>query len=231
MRMVTFNIHHGTVGTKGPVDPDQLGEVCASFDADVLALQEVDVGTIRVRGRDLAAIVAERCGMDHVFGSSQRMLGGRYGNVLAVRGLVLERAVTRLPKVPRTRFWQEQRTVTEVRTNLDGTEIWLAATHLAVKAWNNGPQLKFLLDHLQHRPGLRVLLGDLNMAAEAVAPHAREHGLSLVDHRATFPARSPRLSIDHCLVSQGITATNIEVRSTAMSDHAALIVDVAIAAR
>ena len=88
MRVVSFNIHHGTVGRRGPVDPEQLGAVCASFDADVIALQEVDRDTYRTRRADLAAVAAGACGMAHVFGSSRWYPGGRYGTALLARGTI-----------------------------------------------------------------------------------------------------------------------------------------------
>lgn len=230
MRVVSFNIHHGTVGRRGPVDPEQLGEVCAAFEADVIALQEVDQGTLRVKGRDLAAIAAGACGMDHAFGTSQRLYGGRYGNAVLVRGEIASTAVTRLPKVPRTRFWQEQRTVLEVAARLDGTDLWIACTHLAVKQWNNGPQLEVLLQRFADRPAPKVLVGDLNRPPGAVRPQAEDAGLRFVEHGPTYPASGPNRTIDHALVSPDIEVLAAEVRSTPMSDHAALVVDLAIPA-
>jgi endonuclease/exonuclease/phosphatase family metal-dependent hydrolase len=226
VRLVSFNIHHGTVAKKGPVDPEQLGEVCASFDADVLCLQEVDQGTVRVRGRDLAAIVAAACGMDHVFGTSQRHLGGRYGNAVLVRGEIAGSTVTRLPKVPRSRFWQEQRTVLEVDARLTEGPLHVAATHLAVKQWNNGPQLEFLLQRMRDRPRPLAVLGDLNRRRPAVEGLAEDHGLTTVGHGPTYPAWEPRTDIDHVLLSADLRSVGVEVRPTPMSDHAALLVDV-----
>lgn len=227
MRLVTFNIHHGTVAKKGPVDPEQLGEVCAGFDADVLCLQEVDQGTIRVRGRDLAAIAAAACDMDHVFGTSQRLLGGRYGNAVLVRGEIVGTTITRLPKVPSSRFWQEQRTMLEVDASLADGPLHVAATHLAVKQWNNGPQLEFLLRRLRERPRPLALLGDLNRRRAAVAPLADDAGLHAVEHGPTYPAWAPRTDIDHVVLSGDLSVVRAEVRPTPMSDHAALVVDVA----
>ncbi|WP_426570652.1 endonuclease/exonuclease/phosphatase family protein [Aquihabitans sp. McL0605] len=227
MRVVSFNIHHGTVGRKGPVDPERLGAVCAAFDADVIALQEVDEGTVRAKGRDLAAAAAEAAGMEHVFGSSQRLLGGRYGNALLVRGEIHETAVTRLPKVPRTRFWQEQRTVLEARVTAAQTELWVASTHLAVKAWNNEPQLDFLLEHVRSRPAPLLVLGDFNREGSAITPHLPD-GLRLAAHGPTFPVHEPRRMIDHLIHSSVVTVRKAEVRSTEMSDHAALVIDLAV---
>jgi endonuclease/exonuclease/phosphatase family metal-dependent hydrolase len=225
MRLVSFNIHHGTVGRRGPVDPDQLGEVCNRFEADVIALQEVDVGTRRVGGVDLAAVVAAACGMDHRFGASRRLPGGSYGNAVLVRGEIRGSTLTRLPKVPRTRFWQEQRTLLLVDALVDGSPLTVGCTHLAVKQWNNGPQLDFLLGRLAEVPRPLVVLGDFNRRRGGVADAAREVGLHAVEHGPTYPAGSPRTDIDHVLVSPQFRARDASVVSTTMSDHGALVVD------
>jgi endonuclease/exonuclease/phosphatase family metal-dependent hydrolase len=225
VRFVSFNIHHGTVGRRGPVDPEQLGSVCAGFDADVLCLQEVDQGTVRVRGVDLAARVADACAMEHTFGTSQRLLGGRYGNAVLVRGEIRSSSVTRLPKVPRHRFWQEQRTLLGVDAVVDGHRLWVGCTHLAVKQWNNGPQLESLVAQVASIAEPKVVLGDLNRPLGAVAPLVGAGGLRAVDAGPTYPADAPRRAIDHVLVGAGWQVLGSEVRSTAMSDHAALIVD------
>ncbi|MFN8017387.1 MAG: endonuclease/exonuclease/phosphatase family protein [Acidimicrobiales bacterium] len=230
MRVVTFNIHHGTVDRRGPVDPRRLGEACASLEADVLFLQEVDVGTVRVRGADLAAAVAERTGMAHVFGASRWLPGGRYGNAVLVRGDVVEHRVVPLPLAPWWRLWQEPRTALEVRARVRGVDVRLACTHLAVPERTNGPQLAALLDHVEGRAGPLVLGGDLNRRAEDVRPLVEAHGLALVDHGPTFPASAPRVAIDHIAVSTDVRVVAAEVRQTEMSDHAALVVDLEIRA-
>jgi endonuclease/exonuclease/phosphatase family metal-dependent hydrolase len=226
MRLVSFNIHHGTVGRRGPVDPDQLGEVCRAFAADVIALQEVDQGTRRVRGVDLAAVVARACGMDHRFGASRRLPGGSYGNAVAVRGEIRATSLTRLPRVPRTRFWQEQRTLLVVDAVVGGGPLTVGCTHLAVKTWNNGPQLEFLLQRSLGAARPLALLGDFNRRRPAVAPAAAEVGLHAVEHGPTYPASSPRTDIDHVLLSPELRAVAVSVHPTTMSDHCALVVDV-----
>ena len=225
MRVVTFNIHHGTVGGKGPVDADRLGEVCAGFDADVLALQEVDMATLRVGGVDLAARVAQACGMNHVFGASRRLPGGFYGNALLVRGAVEGWRVAPLRRSPRWKRWQERRTVLLASVAVDGLALSVAATHLAVPQWVNGPQLERLLELVADRPRPLVVLGDLNRFPSTVAPTARAAGLEYVPHGPTCPVPGRRLVIDHVLVSPDLTVREVEVRSTPMSDHAALLVD------
>ncbi len=230
MRLVTFNIHHGTVGRNGPVDAHRLGQVCAGFDADVIALQEVDVGTFRTGRVDLVAEVARACGTEHVFGRSRRLPGGWYGNALLVRGLIQNWSVSSLPRVPRRRWSQERRTLLRAQIKVDQVVLTAAVTHLAVPPRVNGPQLDRALALVATAPQPSVLLGDLNRGADAVAPAARAGGLVLVGHGPTFPAGVPKSSIDHVLVSPDLVVGATEVRSTEMSDHAALIVEVDLAA-
>lgn len=223
--MATFNIHHGTVGKNGPVDAARLGDVCASFDADVLALQEVDQGTIRTRNVDLAAEVARRCAMASVFGASRRFPGGWYGNALLVRGAVESWSVARLPRVPRWHWWQEPRTLLQASVRLTGGPLSVAVTHLAVPQVVNGPQLDRVLALVDARPQPLVVLGDLNRFPSTVEPAARAAGLFYVAHGPTCPVPRRRLVIDHVLVSPDVGVAGVEVRSTEMSDHAALLVD------
>ena len=226
MRVVTFNIHHGTVGKEGRVDPEQLGATCAAFEADLIALQEVDLHTYRTGRADLAGVVAAACGMEHAFGPSRRFPGGWYGNALLVRGAIASWSVEPLPRVPRGRWWQERRTVLEAVVEVRGTTLSVSATHLAVPRAVSTVQLHRLLDRARTRPP-GLVLGDLNLRPSVVGPVARAAGFELVTHDPTSPATDPLVSIDHVLVSPGLVATNPAVVVTAMSDHAALLVEVA----
>lgn len=225
MRAVTFNIHHGTVGRRGPVRPDRLGDVCASFDADVLVLEEVDVGTLRARRTDLARVVSDATGMAYAFGPSRRFLGGWYGNAVFVRGDLRRWEVTPLPRVPWWRRSQERRTFLAVDATVDGRDVHVVGTHLAVPQKVNGRQLETLLRRATDRDGPVLVLGDLNRRTHKVSPHAAAVGLRTVAHGGTIPVGRPERPIDHVLHSAHLRVRNTEVRSTEMSDHCALLVD------
>ncbi len=227
MRVVSFNIHHGTVGRRGPVDPEQLGEVCRSFDADVICLQEVDRDTYRTGRADLAATAAGACAMTHVFGASRWYPGGRYGNAILARGTITAAVTTPLPKVPAQRFWRERRTALEASVAIDGRTLWVVCTHLSVPKDQNAVQLDWLLRHLDGRPHPQVVVGDLNRPKGLVGPEAAAGGLVAATHGPTFPVSRPRRTIDHVLVSPDLEVVATAVRPTSMSDHAALVVDLA----
>ena len=226
MRLVTFNIHHGTIGRRGPVDARRLAETCRDFEADVLALEEVDRGTDRADRADLAAVVAGACGFDHVFGASHRIPGGTYGNALLVRGRIEASFVKRLPRRPFWRIAQERRTALVAQAVVDDRHLSLVATHLAVPEEINTAQLDRVLKLAQRRTAPTVVLGDFNHELVRVAPRAEAAGFTCVDHGPTIPVDRPRNSIDHVLLSPGFVVRSVEVRPTEMSDHCALIVDV-----
>lgn len=226
MRLATFNIHHGTVGKKGPVDSRRLGQVCADLHADVLGLQEVDHRTYRGRRVDLAGAVAEACGMTAVYGRSRWFPGGSTGNALLVRGDIEQWSVTELSSGPPWRVWRERRTVLQAAVRVGGHALSVAVTHLAVQQAVSAPQLDDVLRIAAHRPRPLVVMGDLNRFPSTVRPAAERAGLTYVAHASTCLV--PPLVIDHVLVSPDLVVQRVEVRPTAMSDHAALLVDVEV---
>jgi len=62
VRLASFNVLHGRSLADGSTDVDRLAEACASLDADVLALQEIDRNQARSGQVDQTAAVAARMG-------------------------------------------------------------------------------------------------------------------------------------------------------------------------
>jgi endonuclease/exonuclease/phosphatase family metal-dependent hydrolase len=65
LRLASFNVLHGRSLADGQVSTQRLVEACASLDADVLALQEIDRNQARSGGVDQTAAVAEATGAGH----------------------------------------------------------------------------------------------------------------------------------------------------------------------
>ena len=74
MRLATFNILHGRSLDDGEVSIDRLHDVVARLDADVLAIQEVDVDQPRSALADLTAVAAQAMGA-----VSHRFVAALYG--------------------------------------------------------------------------------------------------------------------------------------------------------
>lgn len=223
MRVVTFNILHGQRAADGVVDVPLLGEVCASFGADVLALQEVDVGVPRSGLVDEAAAVAKACGMRHVFGKAARVGGiGAYGNAVLVRGAIARSRLVALPRTAGRRA--EPRAVIVAETSLGVTVV---ATHLSIHRPEVFDQLEAVCGLVREVEGPVVVLGDFNLEPDEVVGPLEAAGLTVAASGPTFPATSPRIRIDYVAAGGGLApAGPAAVVETSSSDHRALIAEV-----
>jgi endonuclease/exonuclease/phosphatase family metal-dependent hydrolase len=218
VRIATFNIRHGR-RVHGRVDIGRTARVAAACEADVLALQEVDVRTVRAGFADQAERIAREMGATFVFGTTMRRNTGWYGNALVVRGDIPDSLSIELPRRSR-----EPRGAIVASVHVRGAALAVAATHLSTHRDEAVEQLEFLVGQLVERPAPRVLLGDLNLHPDVVRPIVEAHGLALVEHEPTFSNERPGSTIDH-VASTGVDVVACEVRATASSDHRALLVD------
>ncbi len=208
LRVATFNIQHGR-GGDGRVDLARLGHACAALNADVLGLQEVDVGLARSHGADLVAVIAEATGLYGVFGPAVSVDGGQYGNALLARELPIDVECIPLPG----RGGREPRAGLLARVG----EVSFAVTHLSVGADQHAGQLAAAAAALTGRPGPHVLLGDLNHDR----PHLASFALAVAG--PTWPVRRPQRRIDHVAVA-GLDVESAETVALPVSDHRALVV-------
>jgi endonuclease/exonuclease/phosphatase family metal-dependent hydrolase len=163
-----------------------------------------------------------------------------YGIGLASRWPVRSWHVLRLPAsrlrspvvLPGTRtrlllLDDEPRVVLAAVVDSQGGPMTVATTHLSfVPGWNVR-QLRRALAGLAHLPAPRVLLGDLNMPAWAVAAASRWRMLARV---ATYPTQAPRIQFDHALADPAGGLPRVvgaEAPPMPLSDHRALVVTVA----
>ncbi|MDQ3107098.1 MAG: endonuclease/exonuclease/phosphatase family protein [Actinomycetota bacterium] len=229
IRVATFNILHGRrAGAGGAVDLDLLGHSAASLRADVLALQEVDVGVPRSGRADQAAAVGRATGLRATFAKATRVGGiGKYGNALLVDGRTEDVEVLGLPRTVRS---HEARVALLATVRLDGAgPFTMAATHLSIHRPEVHAQLQAVVAALVARPGPHVLVGDLNLGSDEVATVVEAAGLRLAPADApTFPNPDPTARIDHVAVSPDLQIAGVEVVATASSDHCALIVDLEV---
>ena len=191
MRMATFNILHGHSVRDDVIELDRLVASVRELDADVLALQEVDLDQPRSGKADLTAVAAEAMGaVSHRFvaaisgtpGATWMAATGReqpgtaaYGIALLSRFPADSWQVVRLPRIP-AKFPmylpgpnrvmmvdEEPRAAMVARLETPLGPMTVANTHLSfVPGWNR-VQLRHLVRDLRGFPGPRVLMGDLNM--------------------------------------------------------------------
>lgn len=252
MRLATFNILHGRDPERDVVDIDAFAACVRDIDADVLALQEVDVDQPRSGMADLTAVAGEA--MNAV---SQRFVAAiagtpgatwmaatgatqpgtaAYGIALLARFPASWWQVVRLPRMP-ARFpvyapgdrkvfilKEEPRTAVVGRFETPLGAITIANTHLSfVPGWNR-TQLRRLTRDLRGLPGPHVLVGDLNMTPAAAS---RWSGMRALGEAPTFPVGAPDRQLDHILTDDnGFRAVAVDAPGLPVSDHRPLIVDV-----
>jgi endonuclease/exonuclease/phosphatase family metal-dependent hydrolase len=218
VRVVTWNVQHARRADTGEPDPLALAGECMAFEADVIALQEVDRSTARVRGADLLEIVADATGLVPVDGPAVEFQGGTYGNALLVRGEPATPVVVELP-----RPWRAEPRVV-VTCRLD--DLVLACCQPGLGRGEAARQLGAVLTALPH--GRAVLLGDLNIGPPSVSAvlSALDGSWSQVEVPAAFPAEDPKHAIDHVLV-RGVRATAAPGwHRPVVSDHRPVVVEV-----
>ena len=78
LRVLSYNIHHGE-GLDGRIDLSRQAEIMKREEPDLVALQEVDRGTVRSGSVDQLAELARLTGLAPVFGQTIALQGGDYG--------------------------------------------------------------------------------------------------------------------------------------------------------
>lgn len=222
MRIATFNIQHGVAADGGVSNIDSVIEACRDLDADLLALQEVDRGVGRTGRIDQAAEIASALDSTYTFGVACKLDGGTYGNALLVRGELSDVRVVSLER----RFRTESRCLITATATIAGQEYSVGVTHLDVDNALAHHQLMQTVDAMAGSPRPRIVAGDFNLHPDEVLPTTTTEGYSLVLTAPTFPNIGPKVQIDYVALD-GLEAKDVQVVSTAVSDHRALVVDVA----
>jgi endonuclease/exonuclease/phosphatase family metal-dependent hydrolase len=213
LRVASYNIKHGE-GLDGRVDLERAAAVLARFDADLIALQEVDVGVRRSGGVDQPQALAQKLEQlttrryHASFGEFMPHDGGRYGMALLSRLPVQRARSVRLPE------GNEPRIALAVEVELDdGTLVTAICIHFD---WVDDDTFRFeqaqaLAAFVRELRTPWILVGDFNDGPQSrtlalLRGLGREltkvdaHGAPATGHdRFTFSADAPHKEIDYVL--------------------------------
>lgn len=232
LRILTYNVH-GCVGLDRRCSPERIAEVIADAAADVVALQEVDVGRVRSGNVNQPEAVAALLGMGHCFYATIQHGDEQYGGALLSR-LPLDPVKTgalpgRPHLEPRGALWGQVRA--------DGGTVNVMTTHLGLRPYERKEQIDALLspEWLYHKEFTTpsILCGDFNLTP--FSPLCRRLGKCLHDVRrlAKRPYRHGTFmglfAIDHIFVSTEFTLRSLRVlddrRARVASDHLPLLAE------
>lgn len=226
LRVMSFNIRSGLSSSI-----DQIAEAIAAEHPDVIALQEVDVGTERAGGRDQAAVIADYLGGERVFAQTMQRGGGEYGVALVSR-LPLAR-VDRLELSATAAF--ERRVAIDADVCVGGRSVRVVATHTDIFPWSNEDNLREIARAIAPSNGRGVVVtGDLNITPDnESARRFKEQGLVDVIARhaegPTFIGAGER-RLDYVFADLPLTATTggKRLEHLALSDHLPIVAELSL---
>lgn len=234
IRIATFNIKHGAYQNKYIGHARKMAEACASLEVDILALQEVDKGVVRSGFYDMARLAARAAGMVPYFAPTLKYKIGEYGNALLVKGDLLLKDHKTYEGGTRfnlgigshaVRLGREPRNAIFARARVKNKEITIVATHLSTQKDYRTEQLGRLLWGIPSDESPLIVAGDFNMNRKDALPYFTKAGMELIESEPTFPADSPRRSIDHIAI-RGLSVQSVRTVEMPISDHRAVIADV-----
>jgi len=239
LRIVTYNVH-SCIGLDGRLSVARIGRILDQCDADVVAVQELDVARTRTGLADQARQLAEYLGMEHYSFHPTFAVGTeRFGNAVFSRYPLRFVHAANLPTQSAARKL-EPRSALWVAVVMPGGELQLINTHLGLLMEERVKQVEALLgsEWLGH-PACRdpvVLCGDFNAwpgsrPYRRIRSRLRDAQQSLSGHRprSTWMSPFPFRRIDHVFISASLEVASIQVPVTHLarlaSDHLPLAID------
>jgi endonuclease/exonuclease/phosphatase family metal-dependent hydrolase len=245
LRVATYNVH-GCVGMDGQRSEGRIAEVIASMSADVVGLQELDLGRARSARADQAAMIAKELGWKYHFHPAMRSGDEQYGNAIVSRFPI---ALKRAAEMPGAAPWycREQRGAIWMQAETDLGPVHVINSHFGLGRSERRLQAKLLIgpDWLGSVPPDEpaILLGDFNSVRTSrtyrlIEAHLRDvrtlvrpprplrsifSAVSLNSQRrtndryVTFPTRLPSLAVDHIFVNAALSPTKLNVHRTPLA--------------
>jgi endonuclease/exonuclease/phosphatase family metal-dependent hydrolase len=220
-RLMTYNIHQGFNAGQIP-SLDQLVDVIARESPDVLLLQEVVRGWMIDEQHDALGVLAERLGMQYVFGPN---IGDLYGNAILSRFPMTD--VRRVRFAPQPSLRHQPRGAIGVRIG----DVLVVTTHLDDIPDSSAIRQEQVRTILREWDGERIAIiaGDMNAApADLEMSLLAEAGFGDLGAPAgaTTALSDPPKRIDYIWATGLVGGPPRTVPALSASDHLPLVVNV-----
>ncbi len=226
LRVAAYNVKHG-LGLDSVISLERIANVLRPLDADVITLQEIDVGTERTDRVDQATRLGELLGMQAFFGDFMPYQGGEYGMAVLSRLPVARVVNHRLPDGEEPRTGLE----VEVRVGPEGRRVSVVGIHLYRTPEERLAQADSLSAILDRREHPVVLAGDFNSRrGDRILRSLQAQDWFVVDKDGpaeTFPADDPAREIDFVMLRPAESFEVVEHRvidEPVASDHVPLLI-------
>ncbi|MBP2448229.1 endonuclease/exonuclease/phosphatase family protein [Rhizobium leguminosarum] len=237
IKLLTYNVH-SCIGNERKLDPARIASVIAEAEADIIALQEVDVLRRRTGGIDQAHTIASLLEMQAHFHPALSIAEEQYGDAIIT---ALPTGAVKAGPLPSI---GEQRGALSVEILVGDRKLLVVNTHLGLRGGERRRQMSTLLSSGWLRgtaddPLPTILCGDFNAIPASATYRLATRTLKDAQRagkarpRATFPSRYPLMRIDHVFVTDDLIvkhATVLENRLTRVaSDHLPLLAEITFA--
>ena len=193
---------------------------------DLVALQEIDIGSLRSGFVNQVEYLAQRAGFPYWYAQHNRDLGmfAQMGNGvlsrIAPEGLEDHKLPGAIPG----------RGALVLRLPFNGDELMVVLLHLSLGGRSQEAQLTYVQELIKDHEHV-VVLGDLNKPLSSVMNHSPLSGCGLQSHpepSPTYPSWQPSRIIDHALVSESLAINEYDVLDCHLSDHRPVAVKVSL---
>jgi endonuclease/exonuclease/phosphatase family metal-dependent hydrolase len=203
---------------------DSIAAIVRDF--DIVALQEVDAGSLRSYFINQVEYLAKCAGFPYWYHQTNRNLGklGQFSNGLLSRVIPAEVIDYRLPGVI------PGRGAIFVRYGQRDASLVLLLVHLALSRRARLKQLAFLIDLVNEFPHV-VLMGDFNCQLQSREIQTLLANTTLhapVEDLPTFPSWRPFRTIDHILITPSLKLSEAKVLHCTFSDHLPVTLDIEV---
>lgn len=193
---------------------------------DVVALQEVDGGSVRSGFVNQVAYLAEEAGFPYWHQQLNRNLGrmAQHSNGFLSRYRPVSVSEHALPGVI------PGRGALVVKYGTDAAPLVLVMAHLSLGQKAQQNQLAYISDLIQGYHHV-VLMGDFNCSSDQLlekSPLAATELIPLPADAHTFPSWRPERALDHILVTPSLEVTRAGVVPFPVSDHLPIAMDVTV---
>ena len=193
---------------------------------DVVALQEVDAGSIRSRHVSQVRYFAEECGFPHWHQQQNR----RIGNFAAHANGLLTRVPAETIIHHKLPGLIPGRGAMQAIFDLRGEHVLLLAVHLALSPRARKMQLQYLKQILVRYPYF-ILMGDMNCEHNKMADELGQLDIQVHPEMTlspTYPSWKPRVQFDQIWVSPNLKIKQTEVLQVPYSDHLPIAVEIEV---
>ncbi|AXA42691.1 endonuclease/exonuclease/phosphatase family protein (plasmid) [Rhizobium leguminosarum] len=237
IRLLTYNVH-SCIGSDRKLDPGRIASVIADAEADIVALQEVDVLRRRTGGVDQAHAIASLLKMQAHFHPALSIAEEQYGDAIIT---ALPTGAVKAGPLPSI---GEQRGALSVEILVGDRKLLVVNTHLGLRGRERVRQMTTLLNSgwlrgTADQPLPTILCGDFNAIPSSATYRLATRSLKDAQlaggavARATFPSRYPLMRLDHIFVSDDIIVKQAAVLQNRLtrvaSDHLPLFAEIGFA--